>query len=167
MNKHGHRLSKSFRDAFRGIGYGITQERNMRIHTVAALYVFVFSFFFELSFGQYAALFLTIALVMAAELLNTAIEKLADAVNDQYDPLIGKVKDLAAGGVLVCALFAVAVGVVLFWRPESFRFLWSWFCARPWMVGVLAVLTALAVCYIVRGPRFWIRNSKSQDGMER
>jgi len=124
----------------------------MRIHTVAALYVFVFSFFFELSPARYAVLFLTFALVMAAELFNTSIEKLADTVTRQYDPRIGAVKDLAAGAVLVCALFSVAVGIVLFWQPEGFRFLWRWFCSRPWMFAVLAGVTALAVWYIFCWP---------------
>ena len=57
------RFLKSFRYAFRGIVYCINTERNMRIHTVIALYVFVFSFFFHLTRVEYAVLFLAFAQV--------------------------------------------------------------------------------------------------------
>lgn len=152
MNRRKRRFSQRFGDAFRGILYAIKSERNMRIHTVAALYVFVFSFFFEMSPTRYAVLFLTFAAVMAAELFNTSIERLSDELTDEYNPRIGAVKDLSAGGVLVCAFFAVAVGIALFWQPDAFRHLWCWFCARPWMFAVLAVITAAALWYIARGP---------------
>ena len=123
----------------------------MRIHTVAALYVFVFSFFFEMTALRYAVLILTVCLVWMAELFNTAMEKLADRVEPNRDPVIGLVKDLSAGAVLVCAVGSVGVGIALFWQPQRFLYLWQWFCARPWMFALLAVVTALAVYYIVRG----------------
>ena len=59
-------------------------------------------------------LFLTFAAVMAAELFNTSIERLSDELTDEYNPADWRRKDLSAGGVLVCAFFAVAVGIALF-----------------------------------------------------
>ena len=55
---------RGFQAAFRGIIRCINHERNMRIHTVAALYVFVFSFFFEFSITGYAVLFTVFGLIM-------------------------------------------------------------------------------------------------------
>ncbi len=122
----------------------------MRFHTAAAVYVLLFSCFFSFSAVEYAVLFLTLALVMAAECLNTALERLCDQVSPGYSPLIGACKDAAAGGVLVCAVFAVCVGVCLFWKPEGFQFAWMWFMDRPWAwIGLLCSLP-LAWWYVFR-----------------
>ncbi len=56
------------------------------------------------------ALAFAVTLVWVAEALNTAIERLADAVNPQYNPMIGAAKDVAAGGVLLAAVGACVVG---------------------------------------------------------
>ena len=94
------RFFKSFKYAFRGIVYCINNERNMRIHTAAALYVFAFSHFFEITRTGYAVLLLTFALVMAAELFNTVAEEITDMIAASYHPVARIIKDLAAGGVL-------------------------------------------------------------------
>lgn len=146
------RFLKSFLYAFRGIVYCINNERNMRVHTVVALYVLVFSAFFRLSPQQYAVLLLTISAVIGAEMGNTALERLADLSAGSYDPLVRIVKDVAAGAVFVCAAFSVAVGICLFWQPAAFARILSFFLDRLWLVPVLLVSLAAALLYIVRGP---------------
>jgi diacylglycerol kinase len=156
---------KSFQCAFRGIVYCINTERNMRIHTVAALYVFVFSFFFEMSRARYAVIFLTIAMVMMAELLNTALEELSDLTTTGYHPVIRSIKDMAAGGVLVCAFFSVIVGVCIFWQPGAFVKILRYFSSNPMMLILLLLLTALCVVYIAMGPigiRNYIRKKRDK-----
>lgn len=59
-------------------------------------------------------LILQIAFVMVAEAFNTAIEKLCDVVSKDHHPVIGTVKDIAAGGVLIAAISAVITGLLLF-----------------------------------------------------
>ena len=88
---------KSLRCAARGLFSCLWRERNLRIHTVAAGYVLFFSAFFDLSRAGRAVLLLTIGLVMAAELFNTALERLCDFVSPGYEKRIGLVKDIAAG----------------------------------------------------------------------
>ena len=78
---------RGFQAAFRGIIRCINHERNMRIHTVAALYVFVFSFFFEFSTTGYAVLFTVFGLIMALEIVNTGLEALADQISPGYSPV--------------------------------------------------------------------------------
>ena len=146
------RFFKSFKYAFRGIVYCINNERNMRIHTVAALYVFVFSFFFKMSRTSYAILFLTVASVMMAELFNTVSEELSDMAAASFNPVVRIIKDMAAGGVLICAFFAVAVGICLFWQPASFLKIISFFILSPPMLLVLLCVTALSVAFIALGP---------------
>lgn len=146
------RFLRSFKYAFRGIVYCINNERNMRIHTVMALYVFVFSFFFQMSRERYAVLFITFAVVMMAEMFNTVAEELSDLVAASYHPVVRIVKDLAAGAVLISAVFAVGVGVCIFWQPNAFVRIFQFFCRYPAMMIVLLMATALAVIYISKGP---------------
>mgnify|MGYP005790122469 FL=1 len=146
------RFFKSFKYAFRGIVYCINNERNMRIHTAAALYVFAFSHFFEITRTGYAVLLLTFALVMAAELFNTVAEEITDMIAASYHPVARIIKDLAAGGVLVCALFAVGVGVCLFWQPESFLRILRFFMDRPWRIAAFLASLIAAALYVIQGP---------------
>lgn len=146
------RFFKSFKYAFRGIVYCINNERNMRIHTAAALYVFAFSHFFEITRTGYAVLLLTFALVMAAELFNTVAEEIMDMIAASYHPVARIIKDLAAGGVLVCALFAVGVGICLFWQPESFLRILRFFMDRPWRIAVFLASLIAAALYVIQGP---------------
>lgn len=157
------RFLKSFKYAFRGIIYCINNERNMRIHTVAALYVFAFSFFFPISRTGYAVLCLTIASVITAEMFNTVAEELSDMAAASFHPVVRIVKDMAAGAVLICALFAVGVGICLFWQPDSFLKMFQFFASNPLMLLLLIVVTALSVVYVLLGPigiRDWIRKKR-------
>lgn len=152
MKSRGARFLKSLKYAFRGVVYCINNERNMRIHTVAALYVFAFSFFFSMTRTMYAVLFLTFALVMAAEMFNTVAEELSDMAAASYHPVVRIVKDLAAGGVLICAGFAVGVGICLFWRPDVLLYILRFFLQSPLRLAGLLAVNALSVVYIAAGP---------------
>lgn len=59
---------------------------------------------------------------------------------------------MAAGGVLICALFAVGVGICLFWKPVVFMQILSFFIQKPAMLLCLVFVSALAYLYIVAGP---------------
>lgn len=153
---------RSFLCAVRGIAHCLRRERNMRIHTAAALYVLFFSAFFELSRAEYAVLILTIGSVLTTELLNTTAEDLCDFVSPGFARRIGLVKDLAAGAVLVSALAALGVGAALFWRPERFLEIAAWFWEQPWRLAALLLSFVPAFLFIQqpwrrgkrrRGPR--------------
>lgn len=105
--------SIGFKYAFAGIIWLMKKERNMRIHSCVALIVIVSGFFMELSLYEWMTVLLCIGAVLSAEAFNTAIEKLADHVCDEYNPAIGIVKDLAAGGVLIMSILSVVVGLVI------------------------------------------------------
>ena len=146
------RFLKSLKYAFRGIVYCINNERNMRIHMVAALYVFAFSFFFEMSRERYAILLITVAMVIVAEIFNTVAEELSDMAAPSYHPAVRIIKDLAAGGVLVCALFAVGVGMFLFWQPDRLWNILLFFGQAPWRIVLLVISLGISAVYVAFGP---------------
>ena len=71
-------------------------------------------FLLEITRIDWMIVILCIGVVIAAELFNTAIEKLVDLVSPQQHPVAGQVKDIAAGAVLVCAATAAIIGLIVF-----------------------------------------------------
>lgn len=105
---------KPFIDAIRGIGVLFSTQRNALIHLALLVVVVALGISCKISPLEWCAVALAAGLVLAAEALNTAVEFLADAVHPEQNPLVGKSKDVAAGGVLLAAVAAVAVGVIIF-----------------------------------------------------
>jgi diacylglycerol kinase len=111
------RLYRSFGFAARGIWIART-GRNLRIHLAVAAAVVFLVIGYGLTGSQLGLVIASIATVISAELLNTAIERLCDFVAELHgigtDPRIRDIKDLAAGAVLVVATGAAVIGVITF-----------------------------------------------------
>ncbi len=105
---------KSTNFAIKGIVTMVKNENNARIHLVASLLVIAVGFYFSLTSSEWLWITTAIALVWILEAINTAIEALVDLVSPQFHPLAGKAKDVAAGAVLLGAIFAVIVGGIIF-----------------------------------------------------
>lgn len=104
---------RSFRYAGNGLAALVREQLNARIHAAATCAVILAGAFFGVSRLEWCALVLAMMAVWGAEALNTALEHLADAAIPEEHPLIGKAKDAAAAGVLLCAIGAVAVGLLV------------------------------------------------------
>ena len=100
----------------------------MRIHLVAAVLVIGLCVYLQLERTECAILFLTIGTVIAAEVVNTAIEAVVDLASPEHAELARIAKDSAAGGVLVVSITAVVIGVLILGPPllERIRLLNSW-----------------------------------------
>lgn len=105
---------RSFGYAFRGLYFLIRDTPHAKIHLLATAVVVAGGVWLAVDAGEWALLMLSMGLVWVAEALNTAIETLSDRVSTERHPLAGKAKDLAAGGVLLAAIFAVAVAGFVF-----------------------------------------------------
>lgn len=148
---------KGFKYAFCGIIHCIKNERNMRFHTVAALYVLIFARFFGFTRTEYLIVLLTIGAVMALEAVNTSIEELCNRVTAENDEKIKRSKDAAAGAVLIMAVIAAAVGVLLFFKPEGWIRICEFFSGNiPALCGML-LMTVVAVIFIAAGPAGMIK----------
>jgi len=104
--------ARSFSHAFRGLAR-LFREPNARLHALATAVVLGLGYFLHLAPLEWGALVFAITLVLAAEAFNTALEALADAAVPERHPLVGQAKDLAAAGVLLAALGAVAIAVLI------------------------------------------------------
>lgn len=108
------RLIKSFEFAVNGIKQCFISEPNFRMHFGLAVIAMIFAAFFQVSIAEWVVVGFCIAFVIVMEMLNTAIEKLCDVVHPDIHPGIKKVKDIAAGAVLVAAVFSVITGLIIF-----------------------------------------------------
>ncbi len=108
---------ESFRSAFGGIWYALRTQPNAQIHAVVTVGVLALGAWLGLSRAEWAILTLTIGLVWAAELLNTALEALVDLASPSLNPLAKIAKDVSAAAVLITAIIAVAVGLILLEPP--------------------------------------------------
>lgn len=104
----------SFSHAFAGWRFLVRNEPNMRIHLAAAAFVSVAGIALEISANDWRWLIVTIAAVLAAEALNTAVEQTCNAVSRDFNSAIKAAKDVAAGGVLIAALAAALIGASVF-----------------------------------------------------
>src|SRR5690606_32327934 len=120
MSKHS--FFRSFSFALAGILSAFRTEQNFKFHSGAAVAAVALAVFLDISANEWLWIALAVALVMGAELMNTAIESLANHVSAEQHPLIRVAKDCAAGAVLMMAIFALVCGSVIF-APKILRFL--------------------------------------------
>lgn len=106
-------LIESFVNASRGVLYTVLKEKNMKIHLIAAVLVFLAGIWLDISRIEFAILCLTIALVICFELINTAMEVVVDFIVDVYHPKAKIIKDVSAGAVFVSAFFSIIIGIII------------------------------------------------------
>ena len=106
----------SFRHAARGFRWALSSQANLRVHFLVAAIVLVAALLFRFSALEFVGLLLCFAIVIAAELFNTALEVLIDYAWPERHPMIGRAKDVAAAAVLLAAIGTALVGILLFAR---------------------------------------------------
>lgn len=142
------RFLKSFVYAAAGIVRGF-YERNFRVHICAVCFVSWLALrFYEFSVAEWAALLLTFAAVISAELFNTAAESLCDKVSPEKDENIRRCKDCAAGAVLVCAIASLIIGIALFWNTERFSAIAEFFLSQPAHFLLLGLSVTAAAVFV-------------------
>lgn len=105
----------TFRNSFKGIRLALKSERNIRVHFVTALIVMVMGIVLKFSPVEFCILLIAIAIVIIAEMVNSAIEFSLDAIfHNRYSKLVGMAKDIAAGAVMVATFISIGIGILLF-----------------------------------------------------
>jgi diacylglycerol kinase len=117
------RIVRSFGYAIEGVIYTFFTQRNARIEACIGVAVGVVAAWLRVSRIEWAVLLLTIGGVLAAEMFNTALERVVDLLSPEKQSAAKHAKDVAAAAVLILSLAAAAVGFVILGPP-----LWrKWF----------------------------------------
>lgn len=109
-----HSFIDAWKNAFNGIIYATTTQKNIQKQLIIAVIVVIVSLFFNLNRAEFLCFLFTIVLIIFAEMVNTAIETVVDLYVDVYHPKAKIAKDVAAGGVVITAINAIIVGYFLF-----------------------------------------------------
>ena len=105
---------RGFGYALNGIWHATATQLNFRVHLVAAVIAVYAGYALHISKDEWLWIILCIAMVLVAELFNTAIEFLTDLVSPEYNKKAGLVKDISAGAVLITAIGALVIGLIIF-----------------------------------------------------
>ena len=116
------RFGKSFHYAFQGINYALNSDQNLVIHFIVAFFVIIASILFRVNPFEMGILGLTILLVIAAEMINSAIEKMVDLITKEHRAEAKIAKDVSSGMVLIIAIGSVIIGILIF-TPYILRLL--------------------------------------------
>jgi diacylglycerol kinase len=104
----------SFKYAFNGLKLLIKEEHNARIHVFFAACALIMGVLLKISKNEWITILFCISLVIALELINSAIENIADFVSPEKHVQIKKIKDLSAGAVLIAAIISAIIGLIVF-----------------------------------------------------
>ncbi len=108
------RFIKSFGWAANGFRTVLREEFNFRVQAVVAVLVIALGFVRGLSSLEWVAIVFAVALVLMAEIVNTAVEDICNKIEPNQDPAIGRIKDMMAGYVLLSSVAAVTIGLIIF-----------------------------------------------------
>ena len=111
-----NKFLRSFNHAFEGIMYATRTQPNMRVHFIIAALVLLATLLLKLDRFYVIAVVILIAMVLALELLNTAVEAIVDLLTVAHHPLAKTAKDAAAGAVLIGAIGSAVAGYLIFYQ---------------------------------------------------
>ncbi len=141
---------ESFNAAVEGFIYVLKTERNMRIHFLTALFFILLGIYLNFTYLEITALSVTISLVLASEMVNTAIEHIVDMIKAEFHPIARIIKDIGAGAVLITSVNAVIVGYILFSKRLPFDMGLAMENVRksPWHVTFIALILVFGMSII-------------------
>lgn len=105
---------KSVGFALRGALLLIKTEASIKVQVFIGLLITAAGFYFEISNTEWILQIFAIALVIGIEGMNTAVEKVADFIQPEFDPKIGFIKDIAAGAVMIVSIAATIIGLIIY-----------------------------------------------------
>jgi len=155
----------SFNAAVEGFIYVLKTERNMRVHFLAALFFVLLGVYLNFTYLEIIALAVTICLVLACEMINTAIELIVDMIKAEVHPMARLIKDIGAGAVLLSAINATIVGYIIFSKkiPFNIEEAMSSVKQSPWNITFIALILVFGMSII--GKLVFGRGTPLRGGM--
>lgn len=108
-----NKLIHSFRFAFQGLKFAVLLDQNVRFHLITGTLVLIASLLLKVSKSELLFVIFAIFFVVITEMMNTAIEEMTNLILKEHSQEAKIAKDVAAGAVLLAAVFAVIVGVIV------------------------------------------------------
>lgn len=105
---------KAVKYAAKGFWILITSEKSIIAQVIIGILITIVGFIMNISATEWMFQIFSIGLVLVAESLNTAIEKMADFIHPNYHKQIGRIKDISAGAAFFAAIFAVIIGLIIY-----------------------------------------------------
>lgn len=113
--KHMSSLRRSMLHAWRGLRLTFRTERSFRIQIAVCAVVVLCMLIVPVTTFERLLLILAMSAVLVLELLNSMVERLVDLFTPRLNELVGDIKDIMAGVVLVASVFAAVIGTMIFW----------------------------------------------------
>ncbi|KGX83516.1 diacylglycerol kinase family protein [Pontibacillus marinus] len=113
-SKEGKKKLIGFSFAFNGIKEIIKSERNFRIHLITTFIIVLMGLFFNIQPYEWISICLVVSLVLILEMINSAIERIMDFLSPDRHTIVGQIKDITAGSVLVAAITSAVIGAIIF-----------------------------------------------------
>ncbi|WP_423364560.1 diacylglycerol kinase family protein [Mycoplasma sp. P36-A1] len=104
-----------FSVAFKGIYTVFAEESSFRYQTLIFALVLVMGIALDLNQVEWISIIIVSIIVLSLEIMNTAVENIIDIISPEYNKSAGKVKDIAAGCVLLASIGAVCIGIFIFY----------------------------------------------------
>lgn len=141
------RVIESFNHAMEGFIYVLKTQRNMRLHFLLGVLIFISGIILEFTRIELVCLGSIVTLVLFAEMLNTAVEHTIDLISDAFHPLARVIKDICAGAVMVTAISAAICGYLLFSKHIEFSFIGglSRIKNSPLHISIIAFIIVLSL----------------------
>ncbi|UCH82273.1 MAG: diacylglycerol kinase [Nitrospiraceae bacterium] len=139
---------KSANFAIEGILHAAKTQRHMRYHLYASVLILLLSFSLGIGWIEFIALVVLSIIVISVEMINTAIESIADVLFKEYDPRAKAIKDISAGAVLITAIGAVVIGYIVLFEPLKNMF-YSGITIAKHTEGDVAIVALIIVLILV------------------
>jgi len=105
---------KSLKYALKGFWLLLSTEHSIMVQTGIAIFMTLIGWWLDISATEWILQILAIGMVLVAESLNTAVEKICDFIHPDYDGRIGFIKDISAGAVTFAAITAIIIGLIIY-----------------------------------------------------
>lgn len=140
--------SKSLNYAIEGILFAVKSERNLKIHILISIFVLILALFIDITPLECIVLAITISIVIAFELMNTAIERVVDVMFNEKCEEAKRIKDIAAGAVLMAAFGAIFVGYFTVFNRVKKGY-WAYMLKTPASMDHIAIVSVVVVSFTV------------------
>lgn len=108
------RFLNSVKYSIQGLVYGYSNEQSLWLHGVCSLIAIILGFVLNITFNQWAIIIIALVIVLAVELLNTAIEATVDLVTKEIHPLAKIAKDCGSAAAFVSGIMALIICLFIF-----------------------------------------------------